>query len=342
MQELTEAEIQTLIALIELMQPKETPNNVDYGFYPKNIEQAAKYFRKFVVDWKEAYTQLVEKGLLAKNHEGYTLTHQGEGIARQLREERPPIWYWYKEYYQAIQNSKANAVFCERLYGKNLCQQGFVDMQDLNDLLKITRLNEKSQVLDVGCGNGMIDEHISDVTGARITGIDYIPEAIQQAQERTRPKNDRLFFQVGNMDHLDFPGESFDTILSIDSIYMPNDLSATIHQMRKLVKPGGQMAIFYSYALWENQGANEESLLAEKTPLAITLQKNALQFETWDFTHRDYLHALRKEKIAKRLKDRFESEGNNFLYGMRISEAYGVRKAVGSGTHVRYLYRVRV
>jgi ubiquinone/menaquinone biosynthesis C-methylase UbiE len=340
MDEFNEAEIQTLIALIELEQPEKTPNNIDYEFYPQSIEQAEKYFRKFLVDWTDAYRTLLDRGLLVNNHDGFLLTDQGEKSARQLRKERPPIWYWYREYYQAAQTSKANAIFCERLYGKNLCQQGFVDMQDLNDLLKITRMNKNNQVLDLGCGNGMITEHISDMTGARITGIDYIPEAIQQAQERTRSKNDRLSFQVGNMDRLNFPGQSFDTILSIDSIYMPNDLSGTIRQMKEWVKPGGQMAIFYSYALPENQGANEDSLSPEKTPLATTLQRNELQFVSWDLTHRDYLHALRKEKITKRLKDRFESEGNDFLYGIRISEASGVRKAIESGTHVRYLYRV--
>ena len=342
MQEMTEAEIQTLIALIEITHPKETPNNIGYEFYPKDFKQAVKYFRKFVVDWKDAYDGLVAKGLLTKNHYNYVLTERGETIARQLRDERPPIWYWYKEYYQSVQTSKANAIFCERLYGKNLCQQGFLDMQDLNDLLKITRLNDKSQVLDLGCGNGMIDEHISDMTGAKVTGIDYIPEAIQQAQERTRSKNDRLSFRVGNMDRLDFPHESFDTVLSIDSIYMPNDLSETIRQMKELVKPGGQMAIFYSYALWERQDGHENPLLPEKTSLAKTLEKNELRFETWDFTQRDYLHALRKEKIARRLKERFESEGNDFLYDLRVSEASGVRKAIDSGAHVRYLYRVSV
>ena len=342
MEEFTEAEIQTLIASIELQQPEETPNNIDYGFYPQSIEQARKYFRKFVVDWTDAYISLSARGLLVKNHEGFLLTPPGEKFARQLRKERPPIWYWYKEYYQAVQTSKANAIFCERLYGKNLCQQGFVDMRDLNDLLKITRLNEKSQVLDLGCGNGMIDEHISDLTGAKITGIDYIPDAIQQAQERTHSKNDRLSFRVSNLDYLDFPCESFDTILSFDSIYMPNDLSETIRQMKELVKPGGQMAIFYSYALRESQETNDDNLSPEQTPLATTFQKNALQFESWDFTHRDYLHALRKEKIANRLKERFESEGNDFLYGIRISEASGIREAIGSGAHVRYLYRVSV
>lgn len=254
--------------------------------------------------------------------------------------ERSPKWKWYQEFYQAAQSSQTHAVYCERLYGKNLCQQGFMSMQDLNKLLEVTCLDEKSQVLDMGCGNGMISEYISDQTGARMTGIDYIPEAIEQAQTRTQAKRERLSFQVMNWDHLDFPEATFDAILSIDSMYAPNNLPETIRQMKAVLKPGGQMAIFYSHALFKEEDCQPERLLPDATPLAEGLKKHALKFQTWDFTHQDYLHALRKKKIAHRLKEKFEAEGNNFLYEIRVAEAEGVRKAIHSGKHVRYLYRV--
>ncbi len=40
----TEPEIQLLIALIELSNPIETPNNNFYHFYPHSLEEAAAYF----------------------------------------------------------------------------------------------------------------------------------------------------------------------------------------------------------------------------------------------------------------------------------------------------------
>ena len=55
-------------------------------------------------------------------------------------------------------------------------------------------------MLDLGCGNGKMAEYISDCTGANLTGIDFIPFAIQQAQERTQAKRDRLEFKAeGNL-----------------------------------------------------------------------------------------------------------------------------------------------
>ena len=49
----SEAEIQTLIAHLELELPIETPNNIGYTFYPQNLAQAGCYFRRALADWCE-------------------------------------------------------------------------------------------------------------------------------------------------------------------------------------------------------------------------------------------------------------------------------------------------
>ncbi len=250
--EFSEAEIQILIAVLELTQPIETANNIGYRFYPKTLEQAATYFRRGLVDWSEAIKSLTDTQLLKGLNPHYTLTEQGETYARQIRQQRPPLWYWYQDFYSATASSRNHSVYCERLFGKNLCQDGFMEIRHLQHLLEILCLKSENHVLDLGCGNGRIAEYISDMTGASVHGIDYIPEAIRQAQERTAPKQRRLSFKVGNLDCIDFPADSFDAIISVDTLYMPTDLTDTIRQIKNILKPGGQMAIFYSHALWGN------------------------------------------------------------------------------------------
>lgn len=140
----SEAEIQVLIALIELANPKETPNNNFYNFFPKTLEEAASYFRRFREDWPTAYASLVSKGLLLQKRTQYQLTETGQTLAQQVRDARPPIWYWYKEFYLGAPISPAFARYCERLYGKNLCQEGFSDMAQLEVLLHHAKLGENS------------------------------------------------------------------------------------------------------------------------------------------------------------------------------------------------------
>ena len=90
---LKEAEIQLLIALIEIEDPVETPNNNFYSFYPESIEQAAKYFRKYLEDWTDSYSSLSVLELFYKIEMEYHLTEKGRDIAGYLRKNRPPIWY---------------------------------------------------------------------------------------------------------------------------------------------------------------------------------------------------------------------------------------------------------
>jgi SAM-dependent methyltransferase len=325
--------------VIELTQPVETPNNIGYTFYPKTLDEAARYFRRFREDWTAARKTLSADGLLIEQKGGDALTAEGERWARLLRRARPPIYYWYREFYAAAPHSQAHATFCERVYGKNLCQDGFMEMDHLHKLLEIMPLHEDDHVLDMGCGNGMITEYIADLSGAHVFGIDYIPEAIDGAQERTSHKRHRLTFSIANMDHLDFPPETFDAILAVDTLYMPNDLADTVRQMKTILKPDGQMAIFYSHALWENPAYTAETLRPDKTPLAEALKVNALKFQTWDYTQADYQHALKKRQVAEELKAAFEAEGNLFLYENKIGVS-GIAGFIEAGTHVRYLYHV--
>lgn len=337
--EFTEAEIQILIATIELTHPIETPNNIGYTFYPKTLDEAARYFRKSRLDWTEAIKNLKAAQLLEGTEPPYQLTEQGEAEARRLRQERPPLWYWYQDFYTATASSPTHAIYCERLFGKNLCQDGFMEMRHLEHLISLLHLKPESHVLDLGCGNGRIAEYISDVTGAQAWGMDYIPEAIRQAQERTAMKADRLCFKVGNLDCIEYSAGSFDALISVDTLYMPTDLTDTVRQMKNLLTPGGQMAIFYSNALW-GEDINLETLEADKTPIGIALKNNQLMFQAHDYTQAAYDHAKRKQQLAEELRPAFEAEGNQFLTEVQLGESGGTIYAFEAGHFARYLYHV--
>jgi SAM-dependent methyltransferase len=254
-----------------------------------------------------------------------------------LNTQEPPLaqepddeYQFYTRYYAAVATSHANAAYCQRLYGLNLCQHGFAEVAHLNQMLEFCSLNLQNRVLDLGCGNGLIAEYISDRSGAHITGIDFIPDAIRQTQDRTRNKRDRL----------DFTPHSFDTVLFIDTLYFTG-IESAIQQILRLLKPGGGMCAFYSHSLepgHPEESFSKDSLPAEKTPLGIALVRNNLSFQAWDFSRADYEHALRKYAIADELKIEFETEGNLFLYENHIAEAKGVAAAFEKGCHARYLY----
>jgi SAM-dependent methyltransferase len=316
--ELSDAEVQALIGALD--------KPVD----PQGLAGSYAYIKSHV-DWDETLAGLVDQGLLAHQEKGYILTGQGRERAVQLSHVHPPMWFWYDAFYKATRTSMAYATLCERTFARNLTQHGFADMVQLGKLLEVTALGAQNRVLDLGCGSGAMAEYISDVTGAHVTGVDYIPEAIRQARERTADKRHRLAFRVGYLGALDLPLHGYDTLISIDTLYFTDDLEGTIERLRALLVPGGQMGIFYSHGVSPGtpiETFSRDTLPADNTPLARALRANALQFRAWDYTAADYRHAQLKEQVTEELRAEFEAEGNLFLYRNRHGEAQGVKKGV--------------
>ncbi len=338
--EFSEAEMQLLIALIELAQPIETPNNNSYRFYPKTLAEAATYFRCHLEPWDDACRSLTARGLVRADGMAHVLTDVGIAAAHRVRAARPPIYYWYREFYVEATASPAYGRFCMRLYGSDLCQAGFTDVAQLQLLLDATRLGPTSRVLDLGCGTGVVAEHISDATGAFVCGLDYVPEAIALAQTRTRAKGECLTFRLGDLNALDEPPGSFDTIIAIDSLYMAHDLAATVQRMGEIVGPTGQMALLYSYLAWD--APSRTDLQAERTPLAVALRANHLPFRAYDLSADMHDLMQRKYRLGQEMRDEFVAEGRAMLYEHIIAESDRGTAPFDPATspYTRYLYHV--
>jgi cyclopropane fatty-acyl-phospholipid synthase-like methyltransferase len=251
---------------------------------------------------------------------------------------------FYTAFYAATEHSLAHHIFCLRVFGIDLCQHGFASLEQLELLLQVTGLGPDQHTLDLGCGNGMIAEYLSDRSGAHFTGIDYIPLAIEQAQKRTIKKSDRLSFTVGDINALDLPDNTYNVIISIDSIYFSQNYSDTLKKLKAALRQDGQMAFLYSQGRepWVPvEDFDKESILPDQTPLAKVLQANGLVYRTWDLTSQDYALAQQRKEILMELKPQFEAEGNLFIYENRMGDAQGVSQAIEVGLHRRYLYIVK-
>ena len=238
------------------------------------------------------------------------------------------------------EKSKTYGKFCKELHGKNISQFNMMDMEQLNKLLELLEIGEHQKILDLGCATGTITEYISDITKAHIVGIDFADTAINWAQERTKEKQDRLKFITMDMNALDFPKESFDAIIAIDTLYFVGNINKTIQKMKEILKENGKLGIFFSQMVKTEE--NKEKLLPNKTIIAQTLKKCNLRFRTWDFTESEKEFWKKNISIAETLKDEFAKEGNSHIYESRINEAKSILKFVDSDRISRYLYIVNL
>ncbi|MCA1624388.1 MAG: class I SAM-dependent methyltransferase [Acidobacteria bacterium] len=340
MKEFTEAEKQLLITVGWLANRYGLMAGIEAGS-ESTVENLKRFgniwFGKYLVDWSEAYENLAAKNYLSETDGIFALTEKGK-LARKAIEIDNPLWlYEYNNFFSKAVKSSAHALFCERVYSKNLCQHGLADVFQLNKLLEVLKLNAGYRVLDLGCGNGFITEYLQNQTGAFFQGIDISEEAIKQACQRTTEKNERLSFSVGNMNRLSFEPKIFDCIISIDTLYYVDNLEETMKQTIPILKPFGQMGIFYTQ--WISNLEDKENLLPENTALAIVLKKHSLKFTALDLTENEAEHWQKKVDVLEELKPQFEKEGNLDLYNYRLNEAvryanWDLRK------RSRYLYHI--
>jgi len=248
---------------------------------------------------------------------------------------------FYDNFYRATAVSAAHSQFCTRVFGRDLCQHGFADVAQLDALIAAAALGPGQSVLDLGCGTGLIAEYLSDRSGAHVTGLDYVPEAIRQACERTEAKADRLDFVVGDINALALPPAAYDVIVSIDTIYFSEDYGVTIAALAQALRPGGRLAFLYSHGRepWVPiEEFDVTTLPAANTPLARALAAGRFQLTITDFTADDLRLAIRRQEVLADLRAQFEAEGNLFIYENRLGDANGIRQACEAGLQRRYLY----
>ncbi len=248
-------------------------------------------------------------------------------------------WYYYQKFYPAARASSAHSLLCERVFGLDLTQEGQTDMPALHHLLQLLSINEGDNVLDLGCGAGVIAEYVADKTGAFVTGLDYSEPAIAEAKERTKGKSSQLTFVTGDMNALDLPERSFDAIISLDTLYWVADLTDTMAQVTKLLKPGGQMGIFMMEFLPE--GRTVDDFTADETELGQSLKDLGIAFDAHDYAVQQAAFWHRIYAAAKDLRDAFEAEGNGFIPASLIRESEeDFLPRIKARAMPRYLYHV--
>ena len=332
---LSEGEIQILASLARA-------ESDGSGLDRASLETSLERFGPFRADPAGAVDLLRSKGLMTGDDAALQLTEAGRPLARAYHAERPNHdWYYFRKFYAAADASAAHSELCERAYGRDLCQEGMVDMEALDDLLDRLDLKPGDTLLDLGCGAGGIAEYISDWTGARVTGIDISTSAIEVAQARTAAKRDRLDFVIGDLNALDLKPNSFDAAIAVDALYWVADLDRTLDDILASLRPGGKLAVHTLHGREADEPL--EAMEAQASPIAKALDRRGLSYEVSEHTANIAAFWQRNYKAAVDLRDSFMAEGNVWIADSLIREAEEeFLPAFEAGLMARYLFHVRL
>ena len=102
--------------------------------------------------------------------------------------------------------------------------------------------NEKLEVLDVGCGTGVIALLLAEL-GHNVTGIDLSEGMLKKAKEKARTFNLPVEFKNGDAEDLPFEDEAFDATTNRHLLWtLPNPEQA-MEEWKRVLKPEGKVII---------------------------------------------------------------------------------------------------
>ena len=233
----------------------------------------------------------------------------------------------YEEFYKMASTSETFRDFCIDAYGADFSQDGFSDVKQIDMIVPFIK-NSDAHVLDIGCGNGKMIKYLGDKTGAYIHGFDYSDNAIMHAITN----NDSGDFRVGVIGKIEYPKESFDVIVAMDSMYFAHDIASFVSQIRNWLKPGGVLFVAYQEGDVMDKTASEDT-----TAFAEAMRAIGWEYEVKDISEDSYNVLMKKREFAIAYKDKFLAEGNGLWGDMLIEQTNYVLQ--GKEEYLKHLAR---
>jgi 2-polyprenyl-6-hydroxyphenyl methylase/3-demethylubiquinone-9 3-methyltransferase len=101
---------------------------------------------------------------------------------------------------------------------------------------------EGLQMLDIGCGGGILSESVAEL-GAEVTGTDVTEKNVRVASIHAEWSGRDIDYRVATAEDLVRAGETFDAVLNMEVVEHVSNLPQFLETCRSLVRPGGVMVV---------------------------------------------------------------------------------------------------
>lgn len=112
-------------------------------------------------------------------------------------------------------------------------------------MVRLSAVKRDSDVLDIGCGTGLLSLKFSDKADCRITGIDnskYMM-AIFEDKIKTLSLIDKVTVRLEDAESMSFKKETFDIVASAVTLHHVINKYPVIRKIRSILKPGGKFVL---------------------------------------------------------------------------------------------------
>ncbi len=111
----------------------------------------------------------------------------------------------------------------------------------INFALQFVEIGRNGLVLDVGCGTGILLDHLKD-SAQNVIGVDIAVNALKQALRRPSYHSKVNLLNV-DADHMPFLDEIFDTVFVVTLLQNMPEPERTIREIMRVSKPDATLVI---------------------------------------------------------------------------------------------------
>jgi SAM-dependent methyltransferase len=149
------------------------------------------------------------------------------------------------------------------------------------------RLAPDSVILDVGCGGGSTIRELSLLAPAgKISGIDYSAASVAVARGTNAHaiSAGRVDIREGSVSSMPFADQSFDAVTAVETHYYWPDLVSDLREVRRVLRPGGRIAIVAESYRGKRFGVADVVLMRLLGSKLLTIDEHRAAIESAGFS----------------------------------------------------------
>jgi len=116
------------------------------------------------------------------------------------------------------------------------------NLEVIEKIFRLIDLSGINNVLEIGCGVGVVSEHLNNNYKMTVIGTDVDPKQIKIAKKFNK-KNDNLKYIEANATDLPFEKDIFDLSLSLWVLHHVRDWHKVLEEINRILKPNGTIII---------------------------------------------------------------------------------------------------
>jgi ubiquinone/menaquinone biosynthesis C-methylase UbiE len=122
-----------------------------------------------------------------------------------------------------------------------------MNLEGIEWTINLLEIQPTDHVLEIGFGPGRGIRKVAKIAAqGRVAGVDFSQTMLQQASRRNAATiaAGLVELRLGEANKLPYPDNSFQKAFATNVAYFWNDPVATLHEIRRVMKPGGRMALY--------------------------------------------------------------------------------------------------